>query len=110
MVARLITTSPITGKTAHKLSVVLRDDAIARLESYFPFLQDLLMDRPSFRRAFLQPRFWPLWLGLGLLWLIAQLPYPVLVRIGRGIGAILYLFAHDRRHIAARNLTLCFPT
>ena len=30
------------------------------------------MDRPRFRRAFLSPRFWPLWCGLGLLWLIVQ--------------------------------------
>ena len=24
------------------------------------------MDRPQFRASFLHPRFWPLWLGLGL--------------------------------------------
>ena len=25
------------------------------------------MDRPTFRREFLHPRHWPLWLGLGVL-------------------------------------------
>jgi KDO2-lipid IV(A) lauroyltransferase len=48
-----------------------------------------LMDRPRFRTAFLSPRFWPLWCGLGLLWLIVQLPYPVLLSIGRALGALM---------------------
>ncbi|MES2818024.1 MAG: lipid A biosynthesis lauroyl acyltransferase [Pseudomonadota bacterium] len=67
------------------------------------------MDRPHFRRSFLHPRFWPLWLGLGLLWLIVQLPYRVLLRLGQGLGAVLYRLAGSRRRIAARNLELCLP-
>ncbi len=67
------------------------------------------MDRPRFRRAFLHPRFWPLWLGLGLLWLVVQLPYAVLLRLGRVLGALMLLGAGSRRRIAARNLELCFP-
>jgi KDO2-lipid IV(A) lauroyltransferase len=67
------------------------------------------MDRPQFRVAFLHPRFWPLWLGLGLLWLIAQLPYAALLRLGRVLGAVMYRLARSRRMIAARNLELCFP-
>lgn len=67
------------------------------------------MDRPRFRRAFLHPRFWPLWLGFGLLWLVVQLPYPLLLRLGRGLGALMLLGARSRRQIAARNLELCFP-
>lgn len=67
------------------------------------------MDRPVFRRAFLHPRFWPLWLGLGLLWLVVQLPYRVLLRLGRGLGWLMYRVAGSRRRIATRNLELCFP-
>ncbi len=67
------------------------------------------MDRPVFRRHFLHPRFWPLWLGLGLLWLVVQLPYGVLLSLGRGLGAVMYRVAGARRRIAARNLELCFP-
>ncbi len=67
------------------------------------------MDRPRFRPYFLHLRFWPLWLGLGLLWLIVQLPYPVLLGIGRALGAVMYRVAGARRAIAARNLELCFP-
>ncbi|UXV18099.1 lipid A biosynthesis lauroyl acyltransferase [Pseudomonas fluorescens] len=67
------------------------------------------MDRPRFRAVFLHPRFWLLWLGLGLLWLITQLPYRALLTIGRLLGAGMYRVAGDRRRIAARNLELCFP-
>ena len=67
------------------------------------------MPRPSFRRAFLHPRYWPLWLGLGLLWLTVQLPYPALLRIGGLLGRAMGVFAKDRRMIATRNLELCFP-
>ncbi|UXZ21071.1 lipid A biosynthesis lauroyl acyltransferase [Pseudomonas sp. YeP6b] len=67
------------------------------------------MDRPRFRAVFLHPRFWLLWLGLGLLWLITQLPYRGLLTIGRVLGAGMYRVAGERRRIAARNLELCFP-
>lgn len=66
------------------------------------------MDRPRFQRYFLHPRFWPLWLGLGLLWLVVQLPYPLLLSLGRGLGRIMLLVSAERRNVAARNLELCF--
>ncbi|WP_349616670.1 lipid A biosynthesis lauroyl acyltransferase [Azotobacter salinestris] len=67
------------------------------------------MDRPRFRTCFLHPRFWGLWLGLGLFWLVAQLPYAWLLRLGRWLGALTYRLAGSRRRIARRNLELCFP-
>lgn len=67
------------------------------------------MDRPRFRARFLHPRFWLLWLGLGLLWLLVQLPYVCLLRLGRGLGALMFHLAGARRRIARRNLELCFP-
>ena len=67
------------------------------------------MDRPQFRANLLHPRFWLLWLGLGLLWLVSQLPYRLLMVLGRGLGNLMYHLAGSRRRIAARNLELCFP-
>lgn len=67
------------------------------------------MERPRFRLQFFHPRFWGLWLGLGLLWLIVQLPYRALLWLGRALGAVMYRIAGQRRRIAARNLELCFP-
>ena len=67
------------------------------------------MDRPQFRARLLHPRFWLLWLGLGLLWLVSQLPYRLLMVLGRALGWLMYHLAGARRRIAARNLELCFP-
>lgn len=75
----------------------------------FVLFSDFVMDRPAFRVYFLHPRFWPLWLGMGLLWLVVQLPYRWLLALGRGLGGLMYHLAGSRRRIAARNLELCFP-
>jgi KDO2-lipid IV(A) lauroyltransferase len=70
---------------------------------------DFFMERSGFTRSLLHPRFWPLWLGLGLLWLVAQLPYAWLLAMGRALGALMYRFAKERRRIIEVNLQLCFP-
>lgn len=67
------------------------------------------MTRPGFKAALLHPRYWPMWLGLGVLWLIIQLPYRVLLPLGRAVGWLMYLFMRERREIARINLELCFP-
>lgn len=48
-----------------------------------------------------------MWLGLALFWLIIQLPYPLLLRLGRLLGRIMYRFADERKYIVQRNLQLC---
>ena len=67
------------------------------------------MSAPVFRPALLHPRYWPLWLGLGLLWLIVRLPYRVLLALGRLVGRLMHVFMRERRHVAEVNLQLCFP-
>ncbi len=54
-------------------------------------------------------RSWPLLLGLGVLRLLALLPYPAVLALGRGFGWVLFHVAGGRRRIAGRNLELCFP-
>lgn len=63
----------------------------------------------SFKLAFLHPRYWVTWAGLGLLWLLVQLPYPLLSRFGAGLGRQSRRFLKRRERIAQRNLELCFP-
>jgi KDO2-lipid IV(A) lauroyltransferase len=58
---------------------------------------------------FLAPRYWPTWMGLGLLRVACWLPHRALLGIGRLIGRIAFRLAGERRRIVIRNLRLCFP-
>ncbi|MCS6037962.1 hypothetical protein LNQ52_29220 [Klebsiella pneumoniae subsp. pneumoniae] len=41
----------------------------------------------------MHPRYWLLWLGIGLLWLVVQLPYPLIYRLGNAIGRLAMRFS-----------------
>lgn len=64
---------------------------------------------PKFSASLLHPRYWALWFGVGMLWLVVQLPYPVIYRLGCGIGHLAQRLMKRRARIAQRNLELCFP-
>ncbi|MBQ4766733.1 LpxL/LpxP family Kdo(2)-lipid IV(A) lauroyl/palmitoleoyl acyltransferase [Pectobacterium versatile] len=64
---------------------------------------------PSFNRSLLHPRYWLTWLGIGILYLIVLLPYPVIYRIGTALGYLAMRLLPKRVKIATRNLELCFP-
>lgn len=49
------------------------------------------------------------WLGIGLLQVLAHLPYRFVARFGEGLGSLLYRFPSRRKHIVQTNLRLCFP-
>lgn len=68
------------------------------------------MARVVFKQSFLHPRYWLLWLGLGMLFALIHLPYKWTRAMGSLFGRAMYFFAIARRHIVARNLELCFPT
>ncbi|MEL4015665.1 kdo(2)-lipid IV(A) palmitoleoyltransferase [Dryocola clanedunensis] len=65
--------------------------------------------KPLFSKALLHPRYWLTWFGLAILWLWVQLPYPVLLKMGRFIGKFSMRFLKRRVSIARQNLKLCFP-
>ncbi len=67
------------------------------------------MTSPRFRASFLHPRYWLTWFGLGVLFLLVQLPYPVLNRLGIWLGRTSMRFLKRRVLITRRNLQLCFP-
>ncbi|MEA1064800.1 Kdo(2)-lipid IV(A) acyltransferase [Erwinia sp. HR93] len=64
---------------------------------------------PQFSRALLHPRYWLTWLGIGVLYLIVLLPYPVIWQLGRILGRAAGHLMKKRAHIAHRNIELCFP-
>ncbi len=59
--------------------------------------------------AFLHPRYWPTWLGLGALWTLSRLPFGLQMRLGAQLGMLMYYLARRRRHITRCNIALCFP-
>lgn len=69
----------------------------------------LIANMTVLQKRFLHPRFWPNWLGLGLMRLSVFLPASWQRFIGKLLGQLMWLFAKDRARIARRNLELCFP-
>jgi len=59
--------------------------------------------------GFWQPRYWPIWLALAGMRLLAFCPYRMQLAVGRKLGRLAGLMLRKRRHIAAANLSLCFP-
>ncbi|TCP97624.1 KDO2-lipid IV(A) lauroyltransferase [Cricetibacter osteomyelitidis] len=66
---------------------------------------------PKFQKSFLAPKYWGFWLAVGLWRLIVLLPYPVLLKIGHGLGLLFTKLKVGKRRakIARRNLELSFP-
>jgi KDO2-lipid IV(A) lauroyltransferase len=59
--------------------------------------------------TFWQPRYWTVWLALGVFRLINLLPLRVQFRLGRLIGTLAHRLSSGRRHVATRNIEICFP-
>lgn len=59
--------------------------------------------------SFIAPKYWPTWIGVGLLTLIAFLPFRLRLFWGSMLGKMLFVFAKERRYIVATNIKLCFP-
>ncbi len=58
---------------------------------------------------FLQPRYWMIWLGIGLMRVVCGLSPGSRWAVGSFLGRLTYYLARRRRHIVSTNLGLCFP-
>ncbi len=103
----IIPQGPVTARSPDRLDWICAGDT-ARVKISAVEVQRTIRSSLLHRR-FLAPRFWLTWLLLGIMWLIAQLPYRAQLAIGNILGRILYHASPWRRHIAAVNLRLCFP-
>lgn len=59
--------------------------------------------------SYIAPRYWPTWLGVGLLRLTCWLPFDTQIRLGKWLGRVMHRFVAERRAITRRNIELCFP-
>jgi Kdo2-lipid IVA lauroyltransferase/acyltransferase len=58
---------------------------------------------------FLGPRYWPTWVGLGVLRLVERLPFAALLAVGRWIGRLARHAPLPYAAVARRNIALCLP-
>ncbi len=58
---------------------------------------------------FLSLKYWPTWLGLGVLRIFSYFPLWLLSFFGNIIGLLFYLIVASRRQIGYRNISACFP-
>ena len=63
----------------------------------------------NFAPRLLHPRNAVKWFALAVLWLLVQLPYPLLHVLGTSVGKASRRFLKRREQIATRNIELCFP-
>jgi KDO2-lipid IV(A) lauroyltransferase len=60
-------------------------------------------------RAYLAPKYWPMWLAFGLLRLMAMLPIRWTQTIGAGLGLLVYRLVPSRRRVARINIRQAYP-
>ncbi len=61
------------------------------------------------KAAYFHPKYWPAWLGLGVLRIFEPLPQGLLHYLGRGVGLLFHVFPTRFKRIARRNIELCLP-
>jgi len=55
------------------------------------------------------PRWWPVWIGFGLVRLLATLPWGVQIALARGLGTVAWHAARRDRRTTLINLRLAYP-
>jgi KDO2-lipid IV(A) lauroyltransferase len=64
---------------------------------------------PPFTVAFFHPRYWGVWFGASLLYVITWLPLPVIKLLARVVAKVIAVLVPKRIQIARKNLELCYP-
>ena len=59
--------------------------------------------------SYWSPRYWPVWVGMGVLRLICLLPHRAALAVGRVLGRLAHAMGGSRRAVVRRNIELCFP-
>ncbi len=65
--------------------------------------------RPPRWTRLLSPRYWPTWVGLGVLRLLSLLPFRLKLAVGAVLGGLLRCLPLRYVQIARRNIELCLP-
>ncbi|MCG9738174.1 LpxL/LpxP family Kdo(2)-lipid IV(A) lauroyl/palmitoleoyl acyltransferase [Shewanella insulae] len=68
-----------------------------------------MVENAQFSAQFFHPKYWLIWLGVGLMRLTQLLPLKAQMKLGQGIGRLAMAIAGSRVNTAKRNIELCFP-
>ncbi len=60
-------------------------------------------------RHYRHPRWWPTWVSVSLIRLLATLPMKLQWRLGTLLGELAFRTLKSRRHVTETNIQLCFP-
>ncbi len=63
----------------------------------------------KFGASLLHPRYWLAWLGLSLVFIVAQFPNSIRHSLGRWVGNRIYKNNKKRSDVVINNLKICFP-
>ena len=61
-------------------------------------------------RYLVNPLYWPVWFGLGVLYVITLLPYAWMLHLGTALGWLGYTLMPQRRRITRTNIRLVYPS
>jgi Kdo2-lipid IVA lauroyltransferase/acyltransferase len=61
------------------------------------------------RIGLFQPKYWPTWIGLGVLRSISLMPFAAQRRVGEALGLLIRRLPLSYVRIARRNIELCMP-
>lgn len=64
---------------------------------------------PPFTVAFFHPRYWAVWFGASLLYVITWLPLPIIKLLAIVVAKVIAVIVPKRIQIARKNLELCYP-
>lgn len=67
------------------------------------------MKKPNLTLKLFAPKYWPTWIGLLFLRLLAFIPYRWMKKLSALFGFLFYNLAKRRKHIIETNINLCFP-
>jgi len=67
------------------------------------------MSKESSSRPPFSPRYWPGWIGVGIIWLLGKVPQRIGLMLSVPLSTIMWHALKGRRKIAQRNIERCFP-
>lgn len=67
------------------------------------------MNKASIPLKLYAPKYWGAWVAIAILRAFSFIPYSLMLKLSKGLGALFFPLAKRRKHIIETNIKLCFP-